>query len=93
MHLRRRAHHQRPPAGTKFNAGATLATAIPGSPNTEWGWAQSLDTPSVPWSICGCTEQDNIDPGGRAFARFLRSLGAHTEQNPGPGPLYAGASC
>ena len=79
--------------GTTFSAGDTLATAYPGPYWTEWGWAKGLDTPSVPWSQCGCTEQDNVDPGGRAFARFLRSLGAKTLQNPGPGPMYAGGSC
>jgi hypothetical protein len=79
--------------GTSFNAGDTIATAYPGPYWTEWGWAKALDTPSVPWSECGCTEEDNVDPGGRAFARFLRSLGAKTLQNPGPGPMYAGGSC
>jgi hypothetical protein len=79
--------------GTSFSAGDTIATAYPGPYWTEWGWAKGLDTPSVPWSQCGCTEQDNVDPGGRAFARFLRSLGAKTLQNPGPGPMYAGGSC
>jgi hypothetical protein len=79
--------------GTSFAAGDTIATAYPGPYWTEWGWAKGLDTPSVPWSECGCTEQDNVDRGGRAFARFLRSLGAKTLQNPGPGPMYAGGSC
>ena len=79
--------------GTRFAAGDTIATAYPGPYWTEWGWAKALDTPSVPWSQCGCTEEDNVDPGGRAFARFLRSLGAKTLQNPGPGPMYAGGSC
>lgn len=81
------------PAGTSFNAGDTLATAYPGPYWTEWGWAKGLDTPAVTWAECGCTEQDNVNSGGRAFARFLRSLGARTEQDPGPGPMYAGGSC
>jgi len=81
------------PAGTSFNAGDTLATAYPGPYWTEWGWAKALDTPVVTWTECGCTEQDNVNPGGRAFARFLRSLGAKTEQDPGPGSMYAGGSC
>jgi hypothetical protein len=81
------------PARTTFNAGDTLATAYPGPYWTEWGWAKALDTPAVTWTECGCTEQDNVNPGGRAFARFLRSLGAKTEQDPGPGPMYAGGSC
>ena len=81
------------PPGTTFSAGDTLATAYPGPYWTEWGWAKALDTPAVTWAECGCTEQDNVNPGGRAFARFLRSLGARTEQDPGPGPMYAGGSC
>jgi hypothetical protein len=81
------------PPGTSFNAGDTLATAYPGPDWTEWGWAKALDTPAFTWAECGCTEQDNVNPGGRAFARFLRSLGANTEQDPGPGPMYAGGSC
>jgi hypothetical protein len=81
------------PAGTSFNAGDTIATAYPGPYWTEWGWAKGPDTPAVTWAQCGCTEQDNVNPGGRAFARFLRSLGARTEQDPGPGPMYAGGSC
>ena len=81
------------PPGTTFSAGDTLATAYPGPYWTEWGWAKALDTPAVTWAECGCTEQDNVNPGGRAFARFLRSLGARTEQDPGSGPMYAGGSC
>ncbi len=79
--------------GTQFTAGDTLATAYPGPYWTEWGWAKGLDTPAVTWAECGCTELDNVNPGGRAFARFLRSLGAKTQQDPGPGPMYAGGSC
>ncbi len=79
--------------GTSFSAGDTVATAYPGPSWTEWGWAQSLDTPAVTWAECRCWEQDNVNAGGRAFARFLRSLGAKTLQNPGPGPMYAGGSC
>ena len=79
--------------GTSFGPGDTLATAYPGPDWTEWGWARGLDTPAVTWKECGCTEQDNVNPGGRAFARFLRSLGARTGQDPGPGPMYAGGSC
>jgi hypothetical protein len=79
--------------GTGFNVGDTLATAYPGPSWTEWGWAKGLDTPAVTWAECGCTEMDNVNPGGRAFARFLRSHGARTQQDPGPGPMYAGGSC
>jgi hypothetical protein len=79
--------------GTRFSAGDTIATAYPGPYWTEWEGPKRSTPRQCPWSQCGCTEQDNVDPGGRALARFLRSLGAKTLQNPGPGPMYAGESC
>jgi hypothetical protein len=51
--------------GTQFNAGDTVAIAYPGPYWTEWGWAKGLDTPAVTWAQCGCTEMDNVNPGGR----------------------------
>lgn len=78
------------PVGTKVMAGQTIATALPGNPWTEWGWAAGPGTPSVRY---GGSPNGTPMPGGKAFARFLRSLGAKTRQDPGPGPLYDGASC
>jgi len=71
--------------GSKVTAGQTIATTLPGYPWTEWGWAAGPQTPS--------TRGADVTPGGEAFARFLRHLGAKTLANPGAGPEYAGASC
>lgn len=78
------------PAGTRIHAGQTIATALPGYPWTEWGWAQGPQTPSVPYN--GLADGTPTE-GGKAFARFVQSLGAKTLQDPGPGPRYAGATC
>jgi hypothetical protein len=72
------------PEGRSFAAGATLATALPGYPWTEWGWADCAGlTPVVRYT--GASDGTAM-PGGLAFARFLRGLGAATQQDPGPGP-------
>ncbi len=78
------------PVGTQIKAGQTIATALPAYPFTEWGWAQGPGTPSTPYN--GLPDGTATE-GGKAFARFLRSLGANTQQDPGPGPLYTGESC
>lgn len=74
------------PAGTNVVAGQTIATALPGSPNTEWGWSQGVQTPATQGSEGVATE------GGKAFDRFIASLGG-PNHNLGAGPLYAGATC
>ena len=72
------------PEGASFAAGAALATALPGYPWTEWGWADcSGRTPVVRYSG---TADGTAMPGGLAFARFMRGLGAATQQDPGSGP-------
>ena len=81
------------PPGTSFNAGDTLATAYPGPYWTEWGWAKGSTRHRSPGRSAAAPSWTTSTPGGRAFARFLRSLGARTEQDPGPGPMYAGGSC
>ncbi|MBV8981623.1 MAG: hypothetical protein JO086_12040, partial [Acidimicrobiia bacterium] len=78
------------PPGTHVAAGDVLGTALPGSPWTEWGWAAGPGTPSVRY---GGAPDGTAMAGGKAFARFLRSLGAPTRDDPGQGPLYEGASC
>ncbi len=78
------------PVGTHVKAGQVIATALPGGPGTEWGWAQGIGTPSVPY---GSLPDGTPTEGGKAFARFLRSLDAPTLEDPGAGPSYAGASC
>jgi hypothetical protein len=67
-----------------FKAGAVIATALPGYPWTEWGWARCDGTgPAVRYN--GAPDGTPM-PGGLAFARFMRELGAGTAQDPGPGP-------
>jgi hypothetical protein len=72
------------PAGTEVRQGEQIAAAWPGYPWTEWGWAAcSGDLPAVQYD--GAPDGTSM-PGGRAFARFMRSLGAATQEDPGPGP-------
>jgi hypothetical protein len=73
------------PAGTVVQAGQVVATALPGYPWTEWGWAApSGPEPAVPYN--GAAD-GSPTAGGSAFARFLRTLGVKTLDDPGPGPL------
>ncbi len=76
-HLRRLV-----PAGTVVRAGERIATAIPGSPWTEWGWAtRSGETRAAP-----CYYEGMPTNSGREMGRFLRSLGGKFIQRLGPGP-------
>lgn len=77
------------PVGSKINAGDQIGTAIPGYPFTEWGWAATSGDSPAPFSLYGGSPDGTPTPGGKAFARFLQSLGAPVLQNPGPGPLSA----
>ena len=77
------------PAGRTVRAGEPIATAWPGYPWTEWGWAAcSGDLPAAQYD--GAPDGTPM-AGGLAFARFMRGLGAATAQDPGPGPDTAGA--
>ena len=72
------------PAGSTVRAGETIATAWPGYPWTDWGWATcSGDLPAVQYN--GAPDGTPM-AGGLAFARFMRNLGAGSAQDPGPGP-------
>jgi LysM repeat protein len=71
------------PAGTPVRAGQVIATALPGSPFTEWGFA--APSGPVPASSYDGAVDGTATAGGRAFARFLIELGAGAP-NPGPGP-------
>lgn len=75
------------PVGSVLTPGEVIATAQPGYPWTEWGWAQPPGTgsyaPAVPYSG---TPDGSPTPGGLAMARFFNELGATTLQNPGSGP-------
>jgi hypothetical protein len=73
------------PVGTVVQAGQVLATALPGYPWTEWGWAApSGPEPAVPYA--GASD-GSPTPGGLAFARFLETLGVRPLNDPGPGPV------
>jgi len=76
--------------GAHVTAGQIIAQTIPGDPWTEWGWASAPQIPSTPYN--GAPDGTPM-PGGKAFARFLRHLGAQTRDDPGPGPEYKGNSC
>jgi hypothetical protein len=79
------------PAGKEVSAGEPIAHSIAGYQyGIETGWAQGDATPSTPYNGA---EDGTPMPGGKAFNRFLLSLGAKTREHWGPGPLYAGASC
>jgi hypothetical protein len=70
--------------GTAVRAGEPIATAWPGYPWTEWGWAAcGTDLPAVQYN--GAPDGTPM-AGGLAFARFMRGLGAGTAQDPGAGP-------
>lgn len=72
------------PPGEHVRAGGRIATAWPGYPWTEWGWANCRGSgPAVSYN--GAADGTPMG-GGLAFARFMRELGAGTAQDPGPGP-------
>lgn len=68
--------------GSVVHAGQRIATAIPGSPWTEWGWA----TPSGSTRAAPCYSEGMATNSGRQMARFLRSLGAKFIPRIAPGP-------
>ncbi|HEX3081973.1 MAG TPA: hypothetical protein VHQ86_01855, partial [Candidatus Saccharimonadia bacterium] len=79
--------------GQKVKAGETIAQAHPDPVWTEWGWTSyptGRHQPSTPY---GNDPDGTAEPGGKAFARFLRALGAKTQMDPGPGPMWTGTNC
>ncbi|HET6965334.1 MAG TPA: LysM peptidoglycan-binding domain-containing protein [Acidimicrobiales bacterium] len=74
------------PAGTAVRAGQQIATALPGYPWTEWGWASPSGPEPAPSARYNGAPNGTATPGGRAFARFLISLGVTGIPEPGPGP-------
>lgn len=71
------------PAGTRVRAGQRIATALPGSPWTEWGWATRGGDPRA----APCYREGMATNSGRQMARFLHSLGARaTVERQAPGP-------
>jgi len=74
------------PVGTKVRAGQVIATALPGYPWTEWGWAAASGPSPAPSALYNGVANGSSTAGGRSFARFLKELGAHPLEDPGPGP-------
>jgi murein DD-endopeptidase MepM/ murein hydrolase activator NlpD len=74
------------PVGTRVSAGQTIATALPGYPWTEWGWASPSGPSPAPSAQYGGAANGSATAGGKAFARFLIEIGARPLQDPGPGP-------
>lgn len=59
--------------------------ALPGYPWTEWGWADAYGSPLA----YPCYKVDGQQTAaGKEMARFMRNLGAHVYDAPGPGPSY-----
>lgn len=70
------------PAGTMVSAGQQIATALPGYPWTEWGWA----TPTGEPRAMPCYHEGMETNSGKEMARFLVSLGTQPLHRLGPGP-------
>ena len=73
------------PVGTQLQPGQTIATALPGYPWTEWGWA-APNAGAVPASPYNGLPDGTPTAGGLEFTRFMIELGDTPLQNPGPGP-------
>jgi hypothetical protein len=70
------------PAGTQVKAGQRIATALPGYPWTEWGWANAYGSPRA----LRYYREGKQTNSGKEMARFLETLGAIPGDPPGPGP-------
>lgn len=70
------------PAGTIVNPGQEIATALPGYPWTEWGWATAEGSPRA----YPCYRDGTPTNSGREMARFLAALGATPLRPLHPGP-------
>jgi hypothetical protein len=69
------------PAGTTVRAGQRVATAVPGYPYIETGWANQYGAPRA----YRCYKEGKQTASGKAMARFLESLGATVADPPGAG--------
>jgi hypothetical protein len=70
------------PVGKFVAAGQKIAVALPGSPYTEWGWANGIGAP-----LAGpCYHEGWKTRVGKEMARFMIELGATTRDKPGAGP-------
>ncbi len=78
------------PAGTTVSAGDKIAVALKGGTGTEWGWAKKNGQPRA----APCYHEGMKTNSGKQMARFIRSLGATTADDPGPGPDWpSGKRC
>ncbi len=78
------------PAGATVRAGAEIATALPGYPWTEWGWATAEGNPRA----FPCYRDGMETNSGREMARFLEGLGAKPLSRLLPGPDWpSGKPC
>jgi hypothetical protein len=68
--------------GTKVRAGQRIATAVPGYPWTEWGWANVYGSPRA----LSCYHEGRQTNSGKEMARFLETVGATPGDAPGHGP-------
>jgi len=81
--------------GQNIVEGQQIATfgpyAAPGSyPGIETGWSSSTLNVTLYRSSCGAySDSYGQTAEGRAFARFLISLGQNVKENPGTGPTYS----
>jgi murein DD-endopeptidase MepM/ murein hydrolase activator NlpD len=67
-------------AGQTVKAGATIATFLGLEPAIETGYLEKAGNNPCSHDTSGVQTE-----AGKAFARFLRSLGCPTQQDPGPG--------
>jgi hypothetical protein len=78
------------PAGGEVAAGQQIATALPGYPWTEWGWATADGNPRA----YPCYQDGMETNSGREMARFLQALGARPLSRLEPGPDWpSGRRC
>jgi hypothetical protein len=78
------------PTGSIVAAGQPIATALPGYPWTEWGWAEANGNPRA----YPCYHDGMETNSGREMARFLAVLGAQPLSRLQPGPDWpSGRRC
>ena len=78
------------PTGRVVHAGQRIATALPGYPYIETGWADEYGSPRA----YPCYKEGHATNSGREMARFLRSLGADIGTPPPHVPGHpAGRRC
>jgi hypothetical protein len=77
-HLKKLLH-----VGTSVHAGQRIATALPGYPWIETGWADQWGSPRA----YPCYKDGKRTSSGKEMARFLVALGASVYDKPGKGSM------